>query len=431
MRIRFDLKRVLRKTILLGGFAFLMVSAGLAQDLTSSPYSRFGIGDLFTKNYGRGFGMGGLGIGLHSDQDLNIINPASLSKMDTLTFLFEVGLMNKATWFKTENEEAFSNNIGFSYLAMGFTINEWWAGSIGVLPISGVEYSIKDTQFDPQIGDIESSFQGDGGVSEFFLAQSFSPLKYVSLGLNFSYYFGPINHTKSLIFPSDSLYFSTHSTRSLNIGDVHLSYGIQTDIPLNNDYFLTIGGIFENQSNLKTEISKLVYNAGVGTIDTLIFESEANNNVMMPLAWGAGFTFGKKNKLTMGIDYSQQNWSKVEVAGQKDTLANSQDLIFGLEYIPDAFSPVKYSKRIRYRAGFRYSQSYLQLKGSQLQEFGINFGVGLPVSMDRVARKHSINLAIELGKRGTVQNDLISEFYGLFSVQWNLHDVWFNKRRYD
>ncbi len=431
MRFKFDVKRIYKKTILMGGFAFLMVYSAISQDLTSSPYSRFGIGDIFSKNYGRGQAMGGLGIGLHSDRDLNVINPASLAKMDPMTFLFEVGVIDKATLFRTTDQKSLSNNVGFSYLAMGFPITKWWSGSMGILPLSGVEYSFQDTDFNPLIGNIESSFSGNGGVSQFFISQSVSPVKYISLGVNFSYLFGPINHTKSLIFPSDSLFFSTHAKNSSIIGDIHLSYGLQADIPLNNNYFLTLGGIFENQAKLRTESRKLVYTTGLGIVDTLLFIQDENSSIVLPMAWGTGFTFGKKNKFTVGFDYSQQNWSNAEFVGQKDTLANSRNFNVGMEYIPDAFSPLRYSKRVRYRAGFRYSQSYLQLKGSQLQEFGINFGVGLPVSMDRLPRKHSINISVEIGKRGTVKNELISEFYGLLSVQLNLHDIWFFKPPYD
>ena len=410
---------------------FLMVISSGAQDLTSSPYSRFGIGDIFTKNYGRSQAMGGLGIGLQSDRDLNMINPASLSRMDSLTFLFEVGMLDKATFFRTEDLKNFRNNIGFSYMAMGFPVTKWWASSVGILPLSGVEYSFTDIELNPQIGEIQSDFSGDGGVSNFFISQSFKPIKYISLGFTFSYLFGPINHSKSLRFPSDSLFFSTHAQNSAIVGDIHMSYGIQADIPLKNDYFLTLGGIFENESSLKTESRKLVYNTGQGVIDTLLYIIDEENSVVLPTSWGAGFSFGKKNKFTLGLDYNQQNWANSEFVGQKDSLGNSQELIIGMEYIPDAFSPIRYSKRVRYRAGLHYSKSYLQLRGSQLQEFGINFGVGLPVSMDRFPKKHTINLSAEIGKRGTIKNGLISEYYGLFSVQLNLHDLWFIKRRYD
>lgn len=409
----------------------LSLQSGWSQDLTSSPYSRFGIGDIFSKNYGRGQAMGGLGIGLSSDRDLNMINPASLARMDSLTFLFELGIMDKLTFLQTSDQKQTTNNISFSYLAMGFPITKWWSASMGILPYSGVEYSIFDNEFNPAIGDIKSSFSGNGGVSQFFISQSVSPVKYLSFGMNFSYLFGPINHSKSLIFPSDSMYFSTFARNTAIIGDIHLSYGLQANIPLKNDYFLTIGGIFENQSNLRTESQKLIYNTGQGIVDTLLYIKDEKNSIILPMALGSGISFGKKNKFTLGFDYHMQDWSNALFLGQKDSLSNSHDFILGIEYIPDMFSPVRYSKRILYRAGMRYSKSYIDLKGSQLQEFGINFGIGLPVSMDRWPRKHSINISAELGKRGTVKNDLISEFYGLLSVQLNLHDIWFNKPKYD
>jgi hypothetical protein len=421
----------IRCAFLTGSLILLMGISANGQDLTSSPYSRFGIGDIFSRNFGRSQAMGGLGIGLRSDRDLNFINPASLSAMDSLTFLFEVGIMDKVTFLQTESLKSLNNNIGFSYLGMGFPITKWWSSSIGILPLSGVKYAFADTEFNPQIGDIDSNFSGDGGVSQLIISNSFHPFKYISLGASLSYLFGPLNHYKSLAFPADSMFFSTHARSSAIIGDLHLSYGIQADIPLRNDYFLTLGGIFENKTNLKTESSKLVFNTGQGVIDTLLYSINKENSVILPTSMGGGFTFGKKNKFTLGLDYKKQNWEEAEFLGQKDSLGNSSDLIFGVEYIPDAFSPIRYSKRIRYRAGIHYSKSYIQLRGSQLQEVGINFGVGLPVSMDRLPRKHTINLSAEIGKRGTIKNDLISEVYGLFTIQLNLHDIWFYKPKYD
>ena len=136
---------------------------------------------------------------------------------------------------------------------MGFPITKWWAASTGIIPISGVEYSFSDTDFNPTIGNIQSDFTGEGGISQFFISQAIEPVKYISLGLNFAYVFGPIDHTKSLAFPADSLYFSTNARNSVMVGDIHLGYGIQVDIPVRNDYFLTLGGIFENKSSLKTD----------------------------------------------------------------------------------------------------------------------------------------------------------------------------------
>lgn len=436
MTVKQKLRSTLRRAVLfLLLYGMIVVGAG-AQDFTSSPYSRFGIGDLLSRCYGQGEAMGGLGIGLNSRGSLNLMNPAGIGQMDSLQFIFEVGATNRLTRFSTTDLNKTTNNLGFSYLGLGFPIAHWWKGSVGVMPYSGVGYSMSEIKIDPIIGEVGSKFSGDGGISQFFIQQSFSPgkagkFKYVSLGFTFSYLFGPVNHSKTLLFPEDSSYFSTKSTSTSIVGDIHLSYGAQFHVPLKNDYFLTLGGIFENQSDIKTESQQLVYSVGQGIIDTLYYNEDPNNSIVLPMGYGAGFSFGKKNKFTVGADYRVQNWENALFLGHQDSLANSHKFVLGMEYIPDAYSPTSYYKRMKYRAGFRYGKSYIQLRETQLNEFGINFGVGLPTRTVMGGRASLMNISAEIGKRGTIENNLISEFYGLLSIQITLRDVWFLKHKYD
>ena len=46
-----------------------------AQNLSTSPYSRFGIGDMINRSNGRSQAMGGLSCGLRSGTNLNLLNP--------------------------------------------------------------------------------------------------------------------------------------------------------------------------------------------------------------------------------------------------------------------------------------------------------------------------------------------------------------------
>jgi len=402
-----------------------------AQDLSSSPYSRFGIGDIMNRNVGRGQAMGGLGIGLQTGQHLNLVNPASLGTMDSLMFIFEVGGQNQLTRYTTTDLSKVSNNLTFSYLGLGFPVAKWWHASAGIMPYSGVGYKMSDIISDPVVGDVQTEFSGDGGVSQFFVSQAFSPVKYLSMGFTFSYLFGPINHNKALLFPSDSLYFSTVSRQTAVIGDIHMNYGIQGYIPLKNNYYLTLGGIFENQSRLQTESRKVVLSSGQGLVDTLYYNVNESDEVVLPMGWGAGLSFGQKNKFTVGLDYRIQNWSQAKFLGKTDGLANSQTFIAGFEYIPDYVSVTNYYKRMKYRAGIHYGNSYLQIHDTQLTDYGINFGVGLPVRADRGGRASSVNISAEIGKRGTVENNLIKEFYGMLTFQLTLRDMWFRKLRYD
>ena len=53
--------------------------------------------------------------------------------------------------------------------------------------------------------------------------------------------------------------------------------------------------------------------------------------------------------------------------------------------------------------------------------------------MDRIRRntQSSLNVIFELGRRGTVKNDLIRETFGSLTLQLSLHDYWFQKTKYD
>ena len=70
-----------------------------AQNNTNSPYTRFGYGELADRSFGAGRAMGGVGYGLRSSKQINPLNPASYSCMDSLTFLFDFGASGQVSWF--------------------------------------------------------------------------------------------------------------------------------------------------------------------------------------------------------------------------------------------------------------------------------------------------------------------------------------------
>jgi len=417
----------------LTALACLLGSALLpGQNLTTSPYSRYGIGDLMNRSTGQGQAMGGLSCGLRSSANLNLLNPASLNALDTTTFLLEVGTFERLADLRTTDLHRTVNNIGFSYLGMAFPVTKWWKAGLGILPYSNVGYNIATKETNDDMGTVTSRFEGTGGVSQFFLSSSISPVKYISLGATFSYLFGPVSHGRSLEIPSDSNYFSVIATETAILGDINISYGAQVYIPLPKNFFVTLGGTYQAVSNIHADSRSLVIQTGPGFTDTLLYNEDPDNSVILPLGWAGGFTFGKKNLFTAGFDFRTQDWSQARFLGESDSLANSRDFLFGFEYTPNYLSVTRYLDRVRYRAGFRYSESYLQLNGTQLNEFGISFGAGFPI-MDRYRRgtQSSFNVILELGKRGTIENELIRETFGTVTLQLTLHDKWFIKARYD
>ena len=63
-----------------------------AENGMNSPYTRYGFGQLGMMETGVNKGMGGTGIGVRSGNQINMLNPASYASVDTLTFLFDVGM---------------------------------------------------------------------------------------------------------------------------------------------------------------------------------------------------------------------------------------------------------------------------------------------------------------------------------------------------
>ncbi len=63
---------------------------------------------------------------------------------------------------------------------------------------------------------------------------------------------------------------------------------------------------------------------------------------------------------------------------------------------------------------------------TQLNEFGISFGLGLPLRRSL----SSINLGIEIGRFGKVSNNLVKETFFKFKLGISMHQKWFEQRKY-
>jgi hypothetical protein len=99
----------------------------------------------------------------------------------------------------------------------------------------------------------------------------------------------------------------------------------------------------------------------------------------------------------------------------------------GLEIIPDPEALRGYHNLMAFRLGGHYQNSYLQIGNEQLKDYGISFGVGLPLKN----KKSSFNLAFEAGRRGSLESNLLRENYLFASFSLILYDFWFMKRKFD
>ena len=108
-------------------------------------------------------------------------------------------------------------------------------------------------------------------------------------------------------------------------------------------------------------------------------------------------------------------------------ITNTYGFKAGGYIIPKFNSLTSYFQRVTYRAGIRYEELGLRLREKDISEFGMSFGVSLPVSQGY----SSLDLGVELGSRGTKSAGLVKENFVNFSVGLSLSDKWFRKRKFN
>ena len=413
--------------------ALLLSQLLFSQNNTISPYTQFGVGDLTNKNFGVSNALGGIGYGLRSSQHINFKNPASYTATDSMSFLFSFGFNSKITKYKTINEELTRESTNLNFLAISFPVTKWLKSSIGLLPYSNVGYGFMDTIYD--FNALEYNF-GNGGINQFYLGNSFEIFDELSVGFNFSYLFGSLKQIRSLIF-LDGGYNNTQREDVIRVKDFNLSYGLQYYNELNDKISYTLGINFENSSKINSLYKSITLSTKGRTVenvdpfnivDTIGLPIERDNeNIILPNNIGIGLSFLIDEKYLFGADYNFQTWSNSHIIGKTDSLVNSNSISLGMEYTPDKASVTKYWKRINYRFGAHYSNSYIELFDEQLKDMGLSFGVGIPIQRS----KSVINVSFDLGKRGTIENNLILENYGIISLNVSLADIWFIKRKFD
>lgn len=404
-----------------------------AQNRIHTPYSRFGIGEIQAYSNSQYSAMGGIGFAIATPNSVNFNNPASYTKFDSLSFIFEGGMISNFTTLESNGLSQKSNYTSLSYLTFGFPINRWWKASFGLLPYSSVGYKITDHQSVPYYGNVDFRYEGNGGINQFFIGQAIKLNSNLSIGVNIGYLFGTIDKSR-IVAPLDSAYvFNVKTLNSNTYGNFKFNFGLQYFKSLKNDFIFGTGVVFSNVINGKVTDNQLSYSYSetstgyeyVYDTSSVLSKSE-QNEIHLPMSAGIGFSIEKKNKWLIGADFNWQNWEAYSYKNIKDSLYNSFRISIGGMIKPNSNSS-NYFKRITYRAGFRFEPNYLKLYGEQINEFGISFGLGLPLRKS----KSTINLGVEFGRKGTQNNGLIEENFTKFTIGFSAYDFWFYKRKFD
>ena len=131
----------------------------------------------------------------------------------------------------------------------------------------------------------------------------------------------------------------------------------------------------------------------------------------------------------LAVDYKVSNWGAIESNDDLYTYQSNSSFAFGAQFIPK-HDGSNYLQRVAYRVGSRYSNSYLTINEVDFSEYGITFGIGLPVRRAENSYPR-LNLGFEYGNKGTTEAGLIQEKFFNMNVGVTINATWFRKRKYD
>jgi len=438
---------MIKKLVLV--FIALYAIQSYAQETTASPYSFYGIGTLKFKGTVENISMGGLSIYKDSIH-INLRNPATYGGNNIETFKnesrpvkFAVGGGHTSTKLKTNSSSDRVKSSTFDYLALSVPLGKLGFG-FGLLPYTAVGYRLETNNAS---GNLDTRFRGEGGLNKAFVSFGYQITDGLSAGIDANYNFGNIqNNTIEFGYNSDGELLQTQS-REENRSDLSglnfnlgLHYQRMVSDKLQLQSALTFSPSSDLNSNNQRSFSNITINSITGAefaVNTINADLAAAGldvtTLKLPsrLSFGAGL--GAPRQWFAGVEYTTQNtseFSNVLYRNTGTTFVDATTLSLGGFYIPKYNSFSNYWNRVVYRAGLRFENTGLEVQNEAIKEFGISFGVGLPVGTIRNPFSNA-NLGFEIGKRGTTNANLIQENFLNFKVSLSLNDRWFEKRKYD
>ena len=353
---------------------------------------------------------------------------------DSNSFVLDAALQLRSGTLKMINQTQKTNFGSISNVLFGFPVTKWWRTSLGVFPVSSVGYNIQEVQQVEGIGNTLLNYQGSGGLNKAYIGNAFALGKNFAIGANVSYIFGTIDKTRTVTFPDSVYYTNTCMKSSAQLSKVNYDFGIMYHKIFKSGYFIQAGITFTPSQTLDANADNIVYTFTRSIVndrdipnDTISFSQGASSSVKLPTSVGAGVMAGNGNRWLAMADVNWAKWSEFSYLGVNGGLKNNLRISVGGQFRQSPLDMGKYWQRVYFRTGLRYEESYLDIRNSKLNDFGISFGIGLPMKKSR----STINLAFEAGTQGTTANGLVRENYFRFTLGTALQERWFIKRRFN
>lgn len=447
-------KQSIRQVLLL---LLLNIGVFVAEAQINSPYSRYGIGDLFNNSNAITQGMGGMSLTYIGAQGINFSNPASYSFLSGLNVDVGFNLDLRTLYGKNPDGSFKSNYFSPYYINLAFPLSTKHniVMTAGFRPVSKIGYSISKISYLPSTGDsVLNVYEGTGGLNQAYLGLAKRWKNGISIGLNAGFFFGKRNANTQVIFLDTDYYYKSSSQENLNYKGLYLEAGALYNLKLiqktnaqygsKETYNMQFAGTVQVGQNLSATQESFRgtfdYNSSGAPvyIDTVSY-TQQSGYVYLPFQYKFGLGFNKfvnsnyfnTQAWAIGLQYEFADWRNFTVLKQPDLLSNSWTVRFGGELLPDPYFVSKnYLSRITYRLGFYYSNYYINADQAQLKNVAGTIGLGFPFRKPNYSNQFtSLNVSFEYGRLGSQVNSVTENFFRiLFGL--SLSDLWFIKRKY-
>ena len=372
--------------------AVASVTPVAAQSGTNSPYSQYGLGLLNEQSSGFNRGMNGLGLGFREHNQVNYLNPASYSAIDSLTFIFDAGLSGQLTNFSENGQRINAKNADFEYAVAGFRVFKHVGVSFGIVPFTnvGYNYSISDFLDGDRNTTYTNTYNGSGGIHQVYVGAGWEFVKGLSVGANIAYLWGDID--RSVVNSYSDGYINTLSKYyTATVSNYKLDIGLQYSFNLNKKNALAVGLTYGLGHKLNADPTCMVIstNSNTGIADTTSFT--VNNGFELPTSYGAGLMWNHNNKLKVGADFTLQKWGGIKYPVYRvindeqsyeltdDYYSDRYKVTLGGEFCNNEMSR-SFFDRVRFRAGVSYATSYYKINGLDgPDEISASIGFGIPI----------------------------------------------------
>lgn len=399
-----------------------------AQENIGSPYSVFGFG-LLPDNTGPYTAMGGVSAAMRDNKNINFLNPAAYTALDSNRFYFQLALTGEYAHISTHKKSSDYRVAQNANLNMALRLRRNLYFSFGFTEKSDIGY---DLLYSYSIsgsvnGNFDQNISGEGGLNDLYAGFGWK-YKNLSIGTNISFVFGKIEKRQTLTAQiANSFYIRTSENNRVH--DFLFTPGAQYHFKLSPKSRLTLGTSLNFTQKLSAKKKFVSYKVSTSSGNQTMMDDEMlkRGYIKYPFRIMSGFNYQFKNKWQVAGDYTFHQMSKYEEFKVNQQLKDYHKINAGVAWTPEEYGRFWW-QRNKYMVGGYYTKSEIRLKEQDVNTYGVTFGTQIPFTNTR-AGDLLLGIAFDLGIRGTEKNGLIQEKYAKLRINIAFKEFWFMKAK--